>query len=336
MTGICADPASCKIAVVIPYYQEEPGILRRSVLSAVRQEGVSDLVIIVVDDGSPAPARDDLKGLDLPAHVALHLIEQPNRGPGAARNRALDRIGLGTAYVALLDSDDCWTPNHLRNALSILETGYDVYFADLVYWKANDTFFFRRNLDPSEHICIDAHNRYFKLVGDGRRQAINSVNPFPASCVVYRWEKFRNLRYHEIAFMGEDLTFWMEMAAETSEIAFCKDVECFSSHGIHIYENSGWATSKNIWRIYHYMRWRKWLRRTMLRNDLEFLENGKEMDKLRVAFVTALLHELRRMRAFGNPDVARFLLLDPQVVWHLAPVTIRVVLRKLGQRSPSS
>jgi cellulose synthase/poly-beta-1,6-N-acetylglucosamine synthase-like glycosyltransferase len=82
-------PASGKTSVVIPYYQEEPGILRGAVMSAIAQEGVSDLEIIVVDDGSPAPARDDLGDLSIPAHITLKLIEQSNRGPGAARNALL-------------------------------------------------------------------------------------------------------------------------------------------------------------------------------------------------------------------------------------------------------
>jgi cellulose synthase/poly-beta-1,6-N-acetylglucosamine synthase-like glycosyltransferase len=85
--------ASGKTSVVIPYYQEEPGILRGAVMSAIAQEGVSDLEIIVVDDGSPAPARDDLGDLSIPAHITLKLIDESNRGPGAARN-ALLYLGL--------------------------------------------------------------------------------------------------------------------------------------------------------------------------------------------------------------------------------------------------
>ena len=53
-----------KTAAVIPYYQEEPGILRGAVESAIAQEGVTEPQAIVIDDGSPAPARDDLKDLD--------------------------------------------------------------------------------------------------------------------------------------------------------------------------------------------------------------------------------------------------------------------------------
>ena len=41
-----------KISVVIPYYQREPGILRKAIVSAIRQTGVGPMEIIVVDDNS--------------------------------------------------------------------------------------------------------------------------------------------------------------------------------------------------------------------------------------------------------------------------------------------
>jgi succinoglycan biosynthesis protein ExoW len=90
---------SCKTPVMIPSCQEEPRILRGAVRSAIAQEGVSDLEVIVVDDGSPAPARDDLVSLEVPAHVTLKLVGRPNRGPGAARNRGLDSVSLDTPYI---------------------------------------------------------------------------------------------------------------------------------------------------------------------------------------------------------------------------------------------
>ncbi len=45
-----------KISVVIPYYQREAGILRKTVLSALCQKGLLNYEIIVVDDESPVTA----------------------------------------------------------------------------------------------------------------------------------------------------------------------------------------------------------------------------------------------------------------------------------------
>jgi succinoglycan biosynthesis protein ExoW len=304
-----------------------------AVLSAIAQEGVGDLEIIVVDDGSPAPARDDLQGIKLPAHVTLKLIEQPNRGPGAARNRGLDSVSSNTVYVALLDSDDRWTKSHLYNAHSILESGFDIYFADLRYSRFAETFFSRMGLNPARHVCIDSENMYYELRSKVRCQALNSLNPFPASCVVYRWQKFRNLRYHEIAFMGEDLTFWMQMASQTDRIAFRSSVECFSGEGVHIYENSGWGTPRAVWRVYNYIKWRKWLHHNIVQTERERQDNLRELEKLRRSFIAVLLHEIRKARAFRNLDIVRVFLLDPKVAFHLIPVTTRVVLDKLRLRN---
>lgn len=126
-----AMPAS--VAVVIPYFQREAGILRRAVDSVLAQSlphGVS-VRIVVVDDGSPHPAGDELSGLEPAAPFALTLVAQQNAGPAAARNAGLDWAAMaGAEAVAFLDSDDTWADQHLKDALETLEKGYDFYFCD--------------------------------------------------------------------------------------------------------------------------------------------------------------------------------------------------------------
>ena len=49
------------MAVVIPYFQRAPGILARALASiATQQHGPHNLKVLVVDDGSPAPAQAEL------------------------------------------------------------------------------------------------------------------------------------------------------------------------------------------------------------------------------------------------------------------------------------
>ena len=52
------------VAVIIPYYQNRAGILRRALDSVMNQRLSSDVSvdIIVVDDGSPHPARLEIEG----------------------------------------------------------------------------------------------------------------------------------------------------------------------------------------------------------------------------------------------------------------------------------
>ena len=70
-----------KISVVIPYFQTEGGILKKSVLSVLRQEDVNNYEIIVVDDASPFPAKKELGSLLAENRGLIKIVEQKNTGP---------------------------------------------------------------------------------------------------------------------------------------------------------------------------------------------------------------------------------------------------------------
>ena len=76
-----------KISVVIPYYQREPGILRKAIVSAIRQTVVGPMEIIVVDDSSPVPARDELRELITTNSSQIRIVAQANAGPAACAAR---------------------------------------------------------------------------------------------------------------------------------------------------------------------------------------------------------------------------------------------------------
>src|SRR4051812_6876591 len=129
------------VGVVIPYFQRERGLLRRSVDSVIAQELPSNvrLNVVIVDDSSPWPARDELAEHPLLIRSELTIIKQPNGGPGAARNAALDFMSSEEIeYVAFLDSDDAWYPLHIATALEYLQ-GCDLYFDNT--WEDERDFF---------------------------------------------------------------------------------------------------------------------------------------------------------------------------------------------------
>ena len=78
-----------KCTVIIPYYQQEPGILHRA-LKSVFAQSHQDFDVIVVDDASPSPVELDLESLSLEERARITVIKQPNAGPGGARNMGLD------------------------------------------------------------------------------------------------------------------------------------------------------------------------------------------------------------------------------------------------------
>lgn len=127
--------AQCE--VIIPYYQRQPGLLTRAIASIFRQD-VDDIRVIVVDDGSPRPAKLDLDTLPEAQRAAITLVEQVNQGATKARNRALDEVDPDARFVALLDSDDEWAPGHLIRAIDALSKPGARLFYSII--QADETF----------------------------------------------------------------------------------------------------------------------------------------------------------------------------------------------------
>lgn len=120
-----------KCTAIIPYYQHEPGILRRALKSVFAQTH-ENVEVIVVDDSSPVSAQSELADFSLDQRTRIVVVKQPNAGPGAARNTGLDHLSADTDLVAFLDSDDEWTPDHLANAVAALSLfDADCYWASI-------------------------------------------------------------------------------------------------------------------------------------------------------------------------------------------------------------
>ncbi len=99
------------ISVIIPVYNGRK-YLREAVESVARQT-LLPVELILVDDGSFDDSMSLLKDIELPFPVIE--IRQENGGQGAARNHGA-RIAKGK-YLAFLDQDDRWYPEHLEKLI---------------------------------------------------------------------------------------------------------------------------------------------------------------------------------------------------------------------------
>ena len=112
-----------RVATVVATYRR-PELLRRAVESALAQT-VRDQVVIVVDDAgglSELPKDPRLFACSLSANIAI---------AGVVRNVGI-RLTRST-YVAFLDDDNEWEPDHLEVALAALQDGPAGQRPDLVY-----------------------------------------------------------------------------------------------------------------------------------------------------------------------------------------------------------
>jgi glycosyltransferase involved in cell wall biosynthesis len=111
------------VTVVIPT-KDRWSLLRRALACALGQTGVA-LEVVVVDDGSTGPPPEWLTSAP---DSRLRCVRQPcSSGVARARNRGIE-VAAGT-WVAFLDDDDLWAPEHLRWLLEIAPPGASFAFA---------------------------------------------------------------------------------------------------------------------------------------------------------------------------------------------------------------
>ena len=117
------------ITVLIPAYNAAPYL--SDTLVSVQRQGIDELEILVIDDGSTDGTEEVLAGFDDPR---LRVVCQSNTGLVGALNRGLDEAR--GVFLARLDADDEMPPGRLGAQLAamtqdpsllVLGTDYEAY-----------------------------------------------------------------------------------------------------------------------------------------------------------------------------------------------------------------
>ncbi|MDR7376893.1 hypothetical protein J2X19_001551 [Rhodoferax ferrireducens] len=196
-----------KFSVLIPLYNKQAcvGLTLQSVLA----QTFTDFEILVVDDGS---TDDGSKVVEFIARNdgRIRLIQQKNAGVSAARN-----LGISEAkgeWIAFLDADDWWHPNHLR----ILERAINSYStADMVSTAL------RRVPDASVWSPLPwpeiNENATIELIEDLPMRWALGI-PFFTSSVAVRRSLLANMQpcFPVGENQGEDLDLWFRIGERTT------------------------------------------------------------------------------------------------------------------------
>src|SRR4029077_8801464 len=113
-----------KVSVIIPSYNTAD--LIAACLDSVFAQTYSDFEAIVVNDGSPD--TPELEKALQPYMDRIVYLKQENKRAAGARNNAIRRAR--GEFVAFLDSDDTWLPNHLASQMQLVANDPSL---DLVY-----------------------------------------------------------------------------------------------------------------------------------------------------------------------------------------------------------
>jgi glycosyltransferase involved in cell wall biosynthesis len=113
-----------KVSVIVPAYNAANFIT--AALDSALQQTFQDMEIVVVNDGSPDMA--ELEKVLQPYLPKIVYIKQENKRAAGARNTAI-RQAKGE-FLAFLDSDDSWFPDHLASQMKLFAEDPTL---DLVY-----------------------------------------------------------------------------------------------------------------------------------------------------------------------------------------------------------
>jgi succinoglycan biosynthesis protein ExoW len=233
------------ISVVIPFFQREAGILTRA-LNSVRAQHIPSgwsVEVIVVDDGSAYPAREEVRALRFAEPLHLKVIQQENRGVSAARNRGLDEANPCSTLIAFLDSDDSWPAHHIANAVEAYERKFDFVFSDNRR-EAYHHSYLKVHGARTEALLKQAKNEDGLIeIPPGEMQGL-IIEEFPAhiSTIVYRRSIDADLRFNEdLESCGEDKLFIMILASKAKRICFSSKTVVECGRGINIFfTNDRW------------------------------------------------------------------------------------------------
>ena len=255
--GLARNPADGPLfSVIIPTYQRRDAVVMAA-RSALGQT-IGDIEVIVVDDGSTDGTDLALAALTDPR---LRTIVQSNLGAAAARNAGV-AIARGR-FVAFLDSDDQFLPDHLADLLPLVMQGEDVVgYGQVVV----DRGFGRQFLKPYRAIGANEPVDCYLMCDRGFIQT---------SSVALSRSLADRVRYREDVHFGDDTDFAVRLSlagarfvmasrpgtiwadrrtdarlsqvrANIGSLAWLKDLKPhISAHAFSAY--MGWHAAKNAW-----------------------------------------------------------------------------------------
>jgi len=198
------------VSVIVPAYRASQWI--EATLDSVLAQTFQNDELIVVNDGSPD--TEELENVLAPYRSRIVYLRQENRGLAGARNTGI-RAARGK-YIAPLDADDIWEPDHLAAQVALLEAdpSIDVVYADArIFGNVPEQGRTVMELCPSE-----GEVTFERLV---LRQCTVHV----CVCVI-RKEMLLRVGMFDEAFRrnGEDIDLWMRIAQQGGRIVYQRRV----------------------------------------------------------------------------------------------------------------
>ncbi len=212
------------VSVIVPTYNR-PDRLRMA-LESLNSQQYQDFEVIVVNDGT-TPVESVVAETNRAGRTTL-VNHDRNRGLAGARNTGL-RHATGT-YVAYLDDDDRFLPDHLGTLVAFLERGtHQVAYTDA--WRVSEQ-------ETGAEATVLRRDRPYSYEFDAQRLLVH--NYIPVLCLMHRRSCLDEVGlFDESLFVHEDWDLWIRMATcypfahiaqTTAEFTWRTDGSSMTSH----------------------------------------------------------------------------------------------------------
>ena len=304
-----------KLTVIIPFYQKEPGILRRA-LASVFAQGFNDFDVIVVDDESPYPPDGDLIDFCEAEQARVRVIRQENAGPGGARNTGLDHVPTASDFVAFLDSDDTWAPGHLAVAhAAMTHFSADCYFASIT---GGDAFYYHfgvEDLEKTEATVRLNDDPLLIEIPDLTQVMLKNWSFLHLSAMVIARPVFERVRFDAaLRLAAEDVLFFCDCVLAARRVVLSGAAGAVRGEGINIFHGVDNDSPQFLRQQFN-----TWV--ALDRLESRFAERPTEVASLRsykqTARQQALWSQARRVKHRKLPQfdmLARWAMRDPRIL----------------------
>ena len=304
-----------KLTVIIPFYQKEPGILRRA-LTSVFAQGFNDFDVIVVDDESPYPPDGDLIDFCEAEQARVRVIRQENAGPGGARNTGLDHVPAASDFVAFLDSDDTWAPDHLAIAhAAMTHFSADCYFASIT---GGDAFYYHfgvEDLEKTEATVRLNDDPLLIEIPDLTQVMLKNWSFLHLSAMVIARSVFERVRFDAaLRLAAEDVLFFCDCVLAARRVVLSGEAGAVRGEGLNIFHGVDNDSPQFLRQQFN-----TWV--ALDRLESRFAERPAEVASLRsykqTARRQALWSQARRVKHRKLPQfdmLARWAMRDPRIL----------------------
>jgi glycosyltransferase involved in cell wall biosynthesis len=199
------------VSVVIPAYHCAQ-YLPQALASVFRQTYL-DYETIVINDGSPDTHQIEVALR--PYGERIRYFRQRNRGPAAARNRGI--VEARGKFIAFLDADDSWAPEHLAKQMAMLEQDPEL---ELVY----SDWILLKNEKPWRRAFV-IEPQAPEVTFDSLLQERSNIGT--STVVVSRAAILAAGCFDENLLRCEDFEMWLRIAFTGAHMAYHPDVQVY-------------------------------------------------------------------------------------------------------------